>query len=543
MVTLPRTFLSLTLFLAASLVAIGSGAAPPRKGVLAARAGFFTLPAPSNYEKLGPAGPPADARFEVVRYKSGASKLAAYLTRDPGDGEKHPAVLWAHSGFGGIGSVTLAQVEPLVSAGLVVMCPSWRGENENPGRYEMFYGEVDDALAALDHLAALPWVDPSRIYVVGHSTGGTIALLVAESTDRPRAVFSFGGAPDVARVVAAGGWEDATPPFPVARAREADLRSPARFVGEIRVPTFHVEGTRAPFYLEDARKMQVEALDRGVIFRAVTISGADHLSVVQPLLGLLARSMLAGSTTLGPGEAQAAFNASRPIVVLRHPPMGFELSVRAEGAPVCELLPAGREDPIGCADLDPEAGRAALAATAAPIAGDALVRFDDWTAEVQAIEVRTEAAFTFESAEAREGFVVGLGKGVAKNAKAKRVVSHGEMQVGGRTAMRVVVEMSPEPDSQEDGFDRDIIYAMPSEGGLMTVHFLGGSAHLADLQTFADRAIATARVRPPEATTGTSDGDRAYRLGRVVGQVLFYVLWGLGALVTYLVVRSRQKKA
>src|ERR1700687_1569322 len=46
--------------------------------------------------------PPADI-YNVVRYPSSVGNLVAYVTPDPGDGKKHPAVLWAHGGFGGIG--------------------------------------------------------------------------------------------------------------------------------------------------------------------------------------------------------------------------------------------------------------------------------------------------------------------------------------------------------------------------------------------------------------------------------------------------------
>ena len=52
-------------------------------------------------------------------------------------------------------------------------------------------------LAAADYLARQDYVDPKRIYLGGHSTGGTLVMLVAESTDRFRAVFSFGPADDV----------------------------------------------------------------------------------------------------------------------------------------------------------------------------------------------------------------------------------------------------------------------------------------------------------------------------------------------------------
>ena len=36
-------------------------------------------------------------------------------------------------------------------------------------------------------LAAQPYVDPARIYLGGHSTGGTLALLVAECSETFRA--------------------------------------------------------------------------------------------------------------------------------------------------------------------------------------------------------------------------------------------------------------------------------------------------------------------------------------------------------------------
>lgn len=47
------------------------------------------------------------------------------------------------------------------------------------------------------HLAHQPYVDPNRIYLGGHSTGGTLALMTAEASDRFRAVFAFGPVSDV----------------------------------------------------------------------------------------------------------------------------------------------------------------------------------------------------------------------------------------------------------------------------------------------------------------------------------------------------------
>jgi len=55
--------------------------------------------------------------------------------------------------------------------------------------------EMNDALAGLAYLRALPTVDPGRVAVVGHSFGGSLALLLAErdSTLRAAVVFSPAG--------------------------------------------------------------------------------------------------------------------------------------------------------------------------------------------------------------------------------------------------------------------------------------------------------------------------------------------------------------
>lgn len=55
-----------------------------------------------------------------------------------------------------------------------MMFPSLRGGNDNPGVKEGFLAEVDDVLAAADFLGKQNYVDPGRIYLGGHSTGGTL---------------------------------------------------------------------------------------------------------------------------------------------------------------------------------------------------------------------------------------------------------------------------------------------------------------------------------------------------------------------------------
>lgn len=136
--------------------------------------------------------PPAGL-FDLVSYPSTVGDLAAYVSSDPGDGEKHPLIIWVVGGWGnGIDDFPFTYPEwdndqtgsAFWQAGVLTMYPSFRGGNGNPGNYETLFGEVDDIAAAYDYAASLPYVDPDRIYLGGHSTGGTRALLAAEYTDK-----------------------------------------------------------------------------------------------------------------------------------------------------------------------------------------------------------------------------------------------------------------------------------------------------------------------------------------------------------------------
>src|SRR5262249_54325814 len=151
-----------------------------------ARRGFATKPGGEEPAREAIPQPPPDL-FQLVKYPSPAGELSAFLAPDPGDGKKHPAIVWITGGdcnsIGDVWSPAPRENDQTPAAyrkaGIVMMFPSLRGGNDNPGRREGFFGEVDDVLAAALYLAAKPYVDPSRIYLGGHSTGGTLVMLVA----------------------------------------------------------------------------------------------------------------------------------------------------------------------------------------------------------------------------------------------------------------------------------------------------------------------------------------------------------------------------
>ena len=65
------------------------------------------------------------------------------------------------------------------------MLPTLRGENGNPGDFEMWLSEVDDGVAAVNWLQRQRFVNPKRIYAFGHSAGGVISSMLSLIKDVP----------------------------------------------------------------------------------------------------------------------------------------------------------------------------------------------------------------------------------------------------------------------------------------------------------------------------------------------------------------------
>lgn len=235
--------------------------------------------------------PPSDV-FQLVHYDSPAGKLAAYLTPDPQDGKKHPAIIWITGGdcntIGEVWEDAPRDNDQTASAyrkaGIVMMFPSLRGGNDNPGVHEGFYGEVDDVLAAADFLEKQQWVDAERIYLGGHSTGGTLVLLVAEASPRFRATFAFGPVTDPA------GYGSELTPVDFGDRRERELRAPIRWLESIRSPTFVIEGADQPGNAEEVQAMSAEAASPQAQF--LLVRGADHFTILAPVNQFLAEQIL-----------------------------------------------------------------------------------------------------------------------------------------------------------------------------------------------------------------------------------------------------------
>jgi dienelactone hydrolase len=268
------------------------GNTAPPKSLAEARRDFKTqLVRQEKSNEPVKAPPPKD--FQQIEYPAAVGNLAAYLTPDPKDGKKHPAIIWITGGdCNSIGDVWKAQpanddqtAGQYRKAGIVMMFPSLRGGNKNPGYREGFYGEVDDVIAAYDYLAKIEYVDPNRIYLGGHSTGGTLVLLVSEYTDKFRAVFSFGPAADTR-----GYPPEFAPPVSPVNTKEFDLRAPSLWLAGIQKPTFVIEGA----VQGNGTALNVlSKLSKNSQIQFLLVPRVSHFSVLAPVNQVLAKKILA----------------------------------------------------------------------------------------------------------------------------------------------------------------------------------------------------------------------------------------------------------
>ena len=230
-------------------------------------------PAPDKYEPLTA---PADA--EKIFYRSGYGgelELAAWVSRYKRERTARPAVLFLHGGNAmGVGHWNL--MGPYIDAGFVVLMPSVRGENGQAGNFSGFYDEVDDVLSAADRLAHLPGVDANRLFIAGHSIGGTLTMLASMSTHKFRAAAPISGNPDAFRFFNRYPQDIR---FDDDNTHEFEVRTALCYAQSFKCPVRVVHGTDESHFNDRAGLLASRARSGGVRIETDTAKGG-HTSAL-----------------------------------------------------------------------------------------------------------------------------------------------------------------------------------------------------------------------------------------------------------------------
>ncbi len=229
-------------------------------------------PSPQGFKKQ--TLPPG---VEEISFSSGSLTLKAWLGMPDQRTDRMPVVIFLHGGFA-FGAGDFEMGEPYRKAGFVLVTPMLRGENGQAGHFSMFYDEVDDVLALAEHMRKQPYVDPSRIFLAGHSAGGTVTLLSAMASPVFARVASFSASPDQALFTSGPPWNEIAP-FDTSNARELEMRSPLAYATSLKSPTRLYVGSQEASYRVTTPKLAALAKAAKLDVESTEMKG-DHFSYV-----------------------------------------------------------------------------------------------------------------------------------------------------------------------------------------------------------------------------------------------------------------------
>jgi dipeptidyl aminopeptidase/acylaminoacyl peptidase len=185
------------------------------------------------------------------------AKVHGFLVKPPNfdPAKKYPALLLIHGGPQGLWGQSWTyrwNAQVFAAAGYIVAMPNIRGST---GYGQKFTDEInsdwggrayDDLMAATDHVARLPYVDPNRMAAAGGSYGGYMANWVLGHTNRFKALVSHAGVFDLRSESGETEelwfpiWEFGGMPW---NAFDTYARwSPSYFAKEFRTPTLVIHG-------------------------------------------------------------------------------------------------------------------------------------------------------------------------------------------------------------------------------------------------------------------------------------------------------------
>jgi dienelactone hydrolase len=262
------------------------GAAVGATGFFAERAAHPTVlavhgPSPQAYEPWPKSGPIA-----VVEYPSAGRVLRGLVARPSNEAlarrGEHPALVYLHGGFA-LDPEDVGSCAPFLDAGFVVFAPALRGENGNPGDYELAFGELDDARAAVDYARTMTGVDPSRVVVFGHSAGGMLSAMLALYPELP--VLDTGSA---GGLYPAGVFDALKRPF-VDSPEERRLRLFVPYLAQLKHPHFACSGDADTYPRRTAAQAQTQAAGLHVPLETRVVAGNHFTSLPGCMSAYLSR--------------------------------------------------------------------------------------------------------------------------------------------------------------------------------------------------------------------------------------------------------------
>jgi acetyl esterase/lipase len=122
----------------------------------------------------------ADTRFQLFRvtYMSDGLPVIAFIYRAAANDTKSPVIVFNRGSWvrQNAAPELVVTFHRLASGGFAIVAPMYRGSEGAPGRDELGGADLADLLNIRTVAAALPYADPSNLFLYGESRGGMMVL-------------------------------------------------------------------------------------------------------------------------------------------------------------------------------------------------------------------------------------------------------------------------------------------------------------------------------------------------------------------------------
>ena len=244
---------------------------------------------------------------EPVRHRYGPASvemLDCFMPRDRANlTSLRPALLFIHGGAwrGGLASQYAFVAEPFVAAGCAVLVPDFAPVTELDGDLGRMTDQIRRVMAWVARNARDLGIDPSRVHLFGHSSGGHLSAAALHTDWR----HDFGLTVDspVASLCVCSGIYDLQPVRLSARSSYVRLTdeqvlqlSPIRHIESVRLPLTVAWGSlESPEFQRQAVAYAESASSAGLSVTRCLAEGFNHFEILETLAnpyGLLGSLML-----------------------------------------------------------------------------------------------------------------------------------------------------------------------------------------------------------------------------------------------------------
>lgn len=219
----------------------------------------------------------ANSEYYAITYWSDGLRVNGFFGRPKEDG-LYPAIIYNRGGRGEFGALEGWEIVPAVETGYVAVASQYRGNAGSEGQSEFGAGDVNDVLNLVPLLKQLPYVDPERIGMMGHSRGGMMTYLALKQE-------TLAGTHDIKAAATVGGVADlfmryeGHPNWAQSEDDPASLeaRSATHWPELINAPLLIQHGEADYLVSVEQSRILAEALEEaGKTVELITYPGEDH---------------------------------------------------------------------------------------------------------------------------------------------------------------------------------------------------------------------------------------------------------------------------